>query len=157
MSLGGFVGPSASPWGRLGSRVGLLEAPRGPRWGLKGTQKRSFENSGCHREPAKTPKERPRSPQEHPKRAQESPKTPSRASLKYKPWFFINRAAVEAKSRFLRVGRSAWKLKIDTKRLQDEENKDFEEGSERRNENKKTMNSTRNLSWKLRFLWKIGV
>ena len=30
------------------------------------------------------------------------------------------------------VGGPAWELKFDTKRLQDEENNDFEEGSERK-------------------------
>ena len=43
--------------------MGLLEAPRGGRWGRKGAPKRSSENPGCHREPAKAPKEPPRSPQ----------------------------------------------------------------------------------------------
>ena len=75
MGLGGSVGPSASPSGRLASCWGLLRAPRGARWGLKGAHIKSFENSGRHLEPAKAPKEPPRSPQEHPKRAQESPKT----------------------------------------------------------------------------------
>ena len=42
MSLGGFVGPSASPWGRLGSRSGLLEAPRVPRWARIITSERTL-------------------------------------------------------------------------------------------------------------------
>ena len=114
--------------------MGLLEAPRGPRWGLKGAPKRSFENSGCHREPAKAPKEPPRSPQEHPKRAQESPKTLSRACFDRKPCFFENRAPAEVKSRFLRVGGSAWELKIDPKRLRKKIKYDIEE---RKNENQR--------------------
>ena len=42
-----------------------------------------------------------------------------------------------AKSRFVRVGGSAWEFKIDTKRLQDKKNTRFEEGSERRDPNKR--------------------
>ena len=37
---------------------------------------------------------------------------------------------MEVKSRFLRVGGSAWEFKIDTERLQDKENNDLEEGDE---------------------------
>ena len=39
-----------------------------------------------------------------------------------------------AKSRFLRVGGSAWELKIDTERFQDKENNDLEEESDTRSE-----------------------
>ena len=108
------------------------EAKKNNQFGQEGRPIRSFENSRCHRKPAKAPKEPPRRPQEHPKWAQESSKTPSRASLDPKPWFFENRAPASIKPWFLRVGGSAWELKFDTKRLQDEENNDFEEGSERR-------------------------
>ena len=64
---------------------GLLEAPWGPRWGLKGGHLKSFENSGCHLELQNTQKEPPRDPQNHPKRGQESPKTPEMANLNSKP------------------------------------------------------------------------
>ena len=48
--------------------------------------------------------------------------------------FFESRAPVEAKSRFFRVGGSAWELKIDTERLQDKENNDLEEESDTRSD-----------------------
>ena len=40
------------------------------------------------------------------------------------------------KPRFLRVRGSALELKIDTKRLEEKENNDFEEGSHRRHDKK---------------------
>ena len=76
MGIGGFVGPSASPSGRLGGCLGLLRAPRVPRWGLKGAHINSFRHSGSHLNNPRAPKERPRSPQEHQIGAQESPNTP---------------------------------------------------------------------------------
>ena len=44
--------------------------------------------------------------------------------------FLRNRAPAEAKSRVLRVWRSAWELKIDTKKFQDKEDNDLEEERE---------------------------
>ena len=68
------------------------------------------------------PQEPPRRPQEHQKGAKESHQTPERASSDPQPWFFENRAPAEAKSRFLRVGGTAWEVKIITKRVQDKKN-----------------------------------
>ena len=87
MGIGGFVGPSASPSGRLGSFLGLLRAPRGTRWGLKGAQIKRFENSGCHLGPPGAPKWPPRGPQGHQKRCQESPNTFSRPSFDFSNMF----------------------------------------------------------------------
>ena len=50
-----------------------MEAPWGPRWGLKGGHLKSFENSGCHLELQNTQKEPPRDPQNHPKRGPREP------------------------------------------------------------------------------------
>ena len=59
--------------GRLGSCLGLLRAPRGARWGLKGSQIKRFENSGCHLEPPRAPKAPPRRPQEPSRTLQDRP------------------------------------------------------------------------------------
>ena len=53
----------------------------------------------------------------------------------------VNRVAAEAKSRFLKHEGSASELKIATKRLEEKENNDFEEGRHRRHE--KNMNIAR--------------
>ena len=72
--------------GRLGSCLGLLRVPRGPRWGFKGAEIKHFENSGCHLEPPRTPQEPQRGAQEHQKGAQERPRTqkssPRRGDIK---------------------------------------------------------------------------
>ena len=39
MGFGGFMGPFASPGGSLGSCLGLLRAPWGPRWVLTGASR----------------------------------------------------------------------------------------------------------------------
>ena len=65
IGIGGFVGPSASPSGRLGGCLGLLRAPRVPRWGLKGAHINRFRYSGSDLNDPRGPKEPPRSPQEH--------------------------------------------------------------------------------------------
>ena len=119
MGFGGFLGPSASPSGRFGSFLGLLRAPRGAKWRLKGAQIKRLRHSGCHLNAPRAPKGHPRGPQEHQKGAEECPKTAYRASLNPKPGFFQNRAPAEAKSRFFGVGGTSWKVKIDTRRVQD--------------------------------------
>ena len=76
------------------------------------------EPPGAPNEPPRPPKRLPRSPQEHPKRAQESPQALSGPSSDRKRRFFKNRAAAEAGARFLRVGGSSSRPKIDHKRPQ---------------------------------------
>ena len=73
------------------------------------------------------PRRPPRDPEEHPKEAQESPKTISRPSSDRKRRFFKNRAPAETKSRFSRVGGSSWELKIDPKRVEEENKHVLEE------------------------------
>ena len=84
------------------------------------------EPPGAPNEPPRPPKRLPRSTREYPKRAQESPKALSRPSSHRKRRFFKNRAAAEAGARFLRVGGSSWKSKIDPKRLHEMKNNVFE-------------------------------
>jgi len=117
-----------------GEPPGAVGGPAGAKIGAQGSPNKKFAKFRVPPKARKSTKRASSSPQEHPKRAQESPKTPSSASLDPKPGFFEYRAPSEAKSRFLRVGGSAWELKIDTKRLEDKENNDFEEGSQRRYE-----------------------
>jgi hypothetical protein len=84
------------------------------------------------------PRRPPRDPQERPKEAQESPKTLWRPPSDRRRRFFKNRAAAEAGARFLRVGGSSWRPKIDPKRLQETIRNDFEEAKPRRSEKKDT-------------------
>ena len=90
----------------------------------------------------KNPQEGPKSP---PKEAQENPKTPSRASLIPKPCFFKNRAPAKAKSMFLRVGGSAWELKIDPKRFREKIKNDIEKRNTKRDENKSIKNDKKSF------------
>ena len=74
------------------------------------------------------PKSLRRGSQEHPKGAQESPKTLSEPWSDQKRRFFRIRRMSELKSMILRLGWSSWELKIDPKRVE-EENKHILEGS----------------------------
>ena len=84
----------------------------------------------------RAPKEPPRDPQELPKGAQESPQTLSKPSLDLNRCFFINVKISSGKSRFLRVGGSAWELKIDPKRLRQKITYDIDDRRTKRNEKK---------------------
>ena len=66
------------------------------------------------------PKSLPRSPQEHPKGAQETPKTLSETWSDQKRRFFRIRRMFLLKSMTLRLGWSSWGLKIDPKRVEEE-------------------------------------
>ena len=66
------------------------------------------------------PKSLPRSPQEHPKGAQETPKTLSEPWSAQKRRFFRIRRMSQLKSMILRVRGSSWELKIDPKRVKEE-------------------------------------
>ena len=75
----------------------------------------------------RAPIEPPRDPQELPKGAQESPQTLSKPALDLNICFFTNAKISYGKSRFLRVGGSAWELKIDPKRPRKKIKDDIEE------------------------------
>ena len=105
--------------------MGLLLAPRGPRWGLKGVTKRGFENSSGHLEPVRKQKG-PKSAQNEAKRAPEE----SKEHLYIPNLDFIKTATFSTVMlRFLRVRGPACELKIAKKGLRDEENNDMEEES----------------------------
>ena len=91
----------------------------------------------------RAPKEPPRDPQELPKGAQESPQTLSKPTLDLNRCFSINVKISYGKSRFLRVGGSAWELKIDPRRFRKKIQHDIEDRSTKRNEKKQQAASKR--------------
>ena len=82
------------------------------------------EPPGVPKKPPRAPKESPRRPQKTEQLCQESPKTLSRPSSDRKLRIFKNRRISKLESMFLKVGRPAWELKIETERLKDEINND---------------------------------
>ena len=78
------------------------------------------------------PKNFPRSPQEHPKGAQETPKTLSEPWSDQKRRFFRIRRMSWLKSMILRLGWSSWGLKIDPKRVEEENEHVLEEDMRQR-------------------------
>ncbi len=93
----------------------------------------------------RAPEEPPKDSQELPKVAQESPQTLSKPSLDLNRsfFFFTNVNISEGKSRFLRVGGSAWELKIDPKRPRKKIKDDIEERKTKINEQKQPEASKR--------------
>ena len=98
------------------------------------------------------PKELPRAPQEPPKSSQ---KEPERAPKRFQNHLWVESvdfSRVELLPRrnqgCLRVGGSAWELKIDPKRLRKKEKNDIEKITKKRDENKR-INSEKNSSKKL--------
>ena len=87
------------------------------------------------------PKGFPRDPQEHPKGAKERPNTLSGQFPALKRRFFKTQDFLIFKSKFLRLGRSAWEFSICPKRLQERIINDFEE-ARRRSEKKDIKNDT---------------
>ena len=69
-----------------------------------------------------------------PKMSPSEPPNPIKSIFRSQTLIFENPIPAIIKLRFLTVGGTAWEFKIDTKRRQDEENNDFEEGGERRDE-----------------------
>ena len=88
----------------------------------------------------KNSQEPPKAPQELPKGARESPKTLSKPSLDLTRRFFKHLKIPAGKSRFLRVGGSAWELNIDPKRLRKKRNNDIEKRRTKRGEKKSIKN-----------------
>ena len=78
------------------------------------------------------PKSLRRGSQEHPKGAQESPKTPSEPWSDQKRRFFRIRRMSQLKSTILRLAWSSWELKIDPKKVKEENKHVLEEDMSRR-------------------------
>ena len=58
---------------------------------------------------------------------------------------YQNRAPAEAKSRFLRVGGSAWELKIDPKKFREERKHDLEKRLKKKGEEKTIKNDKKSF------------
>ena len=111
--------------------------------GVQGCPNKTFETFGVPYKRPKSTKKAPKRPPGAPKRSPREPPNTLKSFFKSQTLIFLKSSPADAKSRFLRVGGTAWEVKIDTKRVQDKKEMHFEYDCERRNEKRHKYGKTR--------------
>ena len=118
----------------LGEQFGVVEGSSGAKMGVQGCPNEKFGDVGVPPGAPKSTKRTPKTPPGAPKRSPREPPNTRKSIIRSQTLIFRKSSPAAAKSRFLRVGGTAWEVKIDTRRVQDKKRKHFKYDCKRRNE-----------------------